>query len=35
MFVIAHADHPEMFVVGLLVGVVIAVAHLAWRKIRK
>ena len=32
MFVLAHADHPEMFVAGLLVGVVLATAHYAWRR---
>jgi hypothetical protein len=33
MFVLAHADHPEMFVAGLVVGVALAVAHVAWRRL--
>ena len=32
MFVLAHADHPEMFVAGLLAGIALAAAHLAWKR---
>jgi len=35
MFVIAHADHPEMFVMGLVVGALLAVVHIAWRRAKK
>ncbi len=27
MFIIAHADHPEFFCLGILVGVALALAH--------
>ncbi len=32
--VLAHADHPEMFVAGLVVGVVLCAAHFAWSRVR-
>jgi len=35
MFVLAHADHPEMFVLGLVAGVLLAAAHVAWRHVKK
>ena len=35
MFIIAHANHPEMFIAGVVVGVVIALAHMAWNRAKK
>ena len=35
MFVIAHANHPEMFLAGIAVGVVLALAHMAWKRAKK
>jgi hypothetical protein len=35
MFVLAHANHPEMFIAGVVVGVVLALAHVVWRRVRK
>lgn len=35
MFVLAHADHPEMFVAGLVVGVAVAAVHFIYRRVTK
>lgn len=35
MFIIAHANHPEMFLAGLAVGAVLALAHMAWTRVQK
>jgi hypothetical protein len=34
MSLIAHADHPELFFVGVLTGVAVVLMHMAWKKIR-
>lgn len=35
MFILAHADHPELFFMGLITGVVLVLAHVAYRAVRK
>ena len=35
MFVIAHANHPEMFLAGIAVGVVLALTSLVWKRAKK
>ena len=35
MFVLAHANHPEMFIAGVVVGIVIAVAQMALARAKK
>lgn len=35
MSIIAHANHPEMFLAGLAVGVVLTLAHFAIQRVRK
>jgi len=30
MFIVAHANHPELFVAGIAVGAIIALAQMAW-----
>lgn len=35
MLVLAHANHPELFVAGLLVGAVITFAMVAYKRVRK
>ncbi len=35
MSVLAHANHPEMFVAGVVVGILIAVAQMAMARAKK
>lgn len=35
MSILAHANHPEMFIAGLAVGAVLMLAHFAWNRARK
>jgi hypothetical protein len=35
MFVLAHANHPEMFLAGLVTGAVLMAAHFVWNRVRK
>ena len=35
MFIIAHANHPETFLAGLAVGVVLALAQMALSRVQK
>ena len=35
MLIIAHANHPEMFVAGLVAGVLLTLAHMAYRRVTK
>lgn len=35
MFVLAHADHPEVFFMGVIVGACVAVAVMAWNWVRE
>lgn len=35
MFILAHANHPELFVAGVVVGAVLALAQMAWNRARK
>lgn len=35
MLVIAHANHPEMFLAGLVVGALLMLAHFAVQRARK
>jgi len=35
MLIVAHANHPELFIAGLVVGAVLALAHVAWNRARK
>jgi hypothetical protein len=34
MSILAHADHPEFFFIGLLAGAALAVVYLAYRKVK-
>ena len=35
MHILAHADHPELFFLGLAAGVILAAAHLGWKRLRR
>lgn len=35
MLIVAHANHPEMFIAGLVAGVVLTLAHMAYRRVVK
>ena len=35
MFILAHADHPEMFFMGLLVGALVVGLHILGRRVRR
>ena len=35
MFILAHANHPEMFFLGLAVGALLVLAQTTWRRTRK
>jgi TRAP-type C4-dicarboxylate transport system permease large subunit len=35
MLIVAHANHPEMFVAGIVVGVLLTLAQMAVRRVGK
>ena len=35
MFIIAHANHPEMFLAGLIAGAALMLAHMVVQRVRK
>ena len=35
MLIIAHANHPELFIAGVVVGAALMLAQMAWTRVRK